>query len=295
MPESVPNICVVGCGRWGRNLVRVFEDIAKVTMCCHKGDTDNARWLEVNYPTITRTTAFDDVLAADPDAAVVATPIRTHYEYTLQLLEHDTPTFVEKPLTADVDTARQLSSMSADRNVLLFVGYVFVHHPVFEYLLEIHQNTPFKHVRFDWHKLGGGEEDIVANLASHDLAMAHRLFGRPESVDLRRATVARAARNIASISASFGDADVRIELNRLDRQKRKTVTAVTDDGNVYHWEDTELARLSDGGEEYKTVFTTDREPLRVEASRFLKCLENGKSPITDGEFGAVVTDLFARL
>lgn len=295
MPELVPDVCVIGCGRWGRNLIRVFDDIANVTVCCHTGDPDNARWLDFNYPSVDRTTEFDDVVAADPDAAVVATPIRTHYEYTRRLLEHDIPCFVEKPLTANVDTARRLATLSVERNVLLFVGYVFVHHPVFEHLLQLHRETPFEHVRFDWHKLGGFEEDIVANLASHDLAMAYRLFGRPDSVNLRYAVKGPDVRNIASISASFDGADVWIELNRLDRQKRKTVTAVTCEGDVYHWEDTELARLSDARNEYRTTFTTDREPLRVEIARFLECLNRGRQPDTDGEFGAVVTELFADL
>ena len=106
-----------------------------------------------------------------------------------------------------------------------------------------------------------------------------------------RATLAKAS----SISASFGDSSVRIELNRLDRRKRKTVTAVTAGGDVYQWEDDELVRLSDDGDAYRTTFTTEREPLRVEATRFLECLETGRTPVTDGEFGAVITELFADL
>jgi len=296
MSATDAKIAVIGCGRWGKNLIRVCDDIADVVLCCHQGGAQNRQWMEDTYPSIPLTTSFEQVLDADLDAAVVVTPIGTHYSLTKQLLQQDIPTFVEKPLTADPASATELSALARDRQTVLFVGYIFVHHPVFQRLKTIHNDSPFAHVELKWHKRRASNTDIIANLASHDIALLYHLFGtQPDSLTRTSSVQALGAHNIVSIQAEFEVATCRIHLNRVDNQKRKTGTFVTTSGDIYLWDDHELYYATTADPDFETVFSTEKEPLKVEVRRFLDCVETDRTPVTDGQFGATVTTLFDGL
>lgn len=280
----------------GKNLIRVFDDIADVVLCCHLDGAQNRQWMEDTYPSIPLTTSFEQVLDADPDAAVVATPVETHYSLTKQLLQQGIHTFVEKPLTADPASAAELSALARDRQTVLFVGYIFVHHPVFQRLKAIHNDSPFTHVELEWRKRRVNDTDIIASLASHDIALLYDLFGtQPDSLTKTNSVQALDARNIVSIQAAFEDATCRIQLNRVDIQKRKTATFVTSSGDVFLWDDHELYRATTADVGFETVFRSEKEPLKVEVRRFLDCVETNLTPVTDGQFGATVTTLFDGL
>ncbi len=289
-------IAVVGCGRWGKNLIRVFDDLASVSLCCHTGTRANQQWLATQYPAVECTTDLNHVLEADVDAVAIATPIDTHYDIARQVMESGIDVFVEKPLTADGETARELADLASSRSVILGVGYVFVYHPAFRYIEQIQAETPIEYVRFEWRKLGGFDEDIVANLASHDLAMAYHLFrSRPNSVDIVESVQAAGGRNIATLHATFENARCQVHLNRLDSRKRKTATFVTESGDIYLWQDDTVMQFDSTSDSFQTVFETDREPLKVEIECFLDSVRDDRTPLTDGEFGATVTELFNSL
>ena len=296
MDNNDIEVAVVGCGRWGKNLIRVFDDLATVRLCCHTGTPRNRQWLAKHYPTVECTTDFDRVLAADIDAVAIATPIETHYRLVRKAIENETDVFVEKPLTERGETARELANLALNHSAVLAVGYVFVHHPAFRYIAQVHADTPVEYARFEWRKLGGFKEDIIANLGSHDFAMAYRLFGsRPDSVELVESIQATGRRNIVTLNLTFEEAECQVCLNRFDPQKRKTVTFITNSDELYFWEDDTVRRFDPTTESFQPVFETDREPLRVEIERFLACVRRERTPVTDGDFGAVVTELFESL
>ena len=90
-------VAVVGCGYWGKNLVRVFSQLGALGCVC---DTDAARFsalkIQGNPPKYTGKLA--DVLAdAGIRAVAVATPAATHYDVVKQCLEAGKDVFVEKP------------------------------------------------------------------------------------------------------------------------------------------------------------------------------------------------------
>lgn len=63
---------------------------------------------------------FEEV---DLDAVMIATPHTLHYEQVLTAMDHGLHVLCEKPLTTDLDTARDIAERDADRTELLQVGY----------------------------------------------------------------------------------------------------------------------------------------------------------------------------
>src|SRR5690606_27051704 len=79
-------IAVIGCGNWGKNLVRNFYNLGFLHKVC---DLNRERLLDVKrqYRNVEVTSRFEDVFQ-DPlvDGVVISTPSFTHYELAREAL-----------------------------------------------------------------------------------------------------------------------------------------------------------------------------------------------------------------
>ena len=90
---------LVGMGYWGPNLARVLSQYPGcdfVAACDLR--PENLERITRQYPSVKGYPDFDEFLASDLDAVVIATPISTHYELARQALLAGKHVFVEKPL-----------------------------------------------------------------------------------------------------------------------------------------------------------------------------------------------------
>ncbi len=94
---SVVGIGVVGLGYWGPNLARNFDVLADVELawCCDAREEMRSR-LTAKHPRTRFTAELDDLLAdASLDAIVVATPVPTHADLAVRVLQAGKHCFVE--------------------------------------------------------------------------------------------------------------------------------------------------------------------------------------------------------
>src|SRR5438105_7856894 len=99
MTEQV-GIAVLGCGYWGVNYVRVFNELAscRVLVVC---DQQPIRLQEIarRIPGVILTTEIEHALSVPGvDAVVVCTPASTHFQVTRRCLEAGKHVLVEKPI-----------------------------------------------------------------------------------------------------------------------------------------------------------------------------------------------------
>ena len=81
-----PQVAVIGCGYWGKNLVRNFAQLGALRMV---GDAAEAgRKLAAEIAPYTQIVAnVEEMLDAPVEGVVIATPAETHYELTRQAPE----------------------------------------------------------------------------------------------------------------------------------------------------------------------------------------------------------------
>ena len=94
------SVGVVGLGYWGPNLARNFAAIpgCEVTWLCDADEAARDR-LARALPAARATADLDDLLDdPDLDAVVLATPVPTHADLAVRVLEAGKHCFVEKPL-----------------------------------------------------------------------------------------------------------------------------------------------------------------------------------------------------
>ena len=179
-------MAVIGCGYWGRNLVRNFSDLGALAAVCD-ADPELARQFGGQYQVATP--AFEEVLR-DPgiDAVAIATPAVTHSSFARQALAAGKHVFVEKPIALNVDAAEELNTLAKQQGRVLMVGHLLQYHPVFIRLKELVAGGGLGRLRHIYsHRLNLGkvrrEENILWSFAPHDVSMILSLVGdEPDSV-----------------------------------------------------------------------------------------------------------------
>ncbi len=102
-------IGVVGCGHWGKNLVRNFSDLGVLQYVCDKNIT-HSQEIAKKYNVESKTIA--ELLKTDIDGVVIATPAEEHYIIAKDCLQKGKHVFVEKPLSLKVSEAKELYKLS---------------------------------------------------------------------------------------------------------------------------------------------------------------------------------------
>ena len=305
---SVPRIAVVGCGYWGRNLVRNFHALGALRVVADRAAAGRELAAQI-VSGIEITSDIDAVIArADIDAVALATPAATHFELGQKVLAAGKDLFVEKPMALTLDDARRLVESAERRHRVLQVGHVLEYHPAVTALKNwIAQGRLGRLCLLHSRRLNFGrvrtEEDALWNVAPHDFALMLRITGRlpgevscfaSYSLGTPRADFAIAMLRFA------GGVDAHVFAGWLHPTKEQRLVVVGDRGVAVFDDAQPVDRkltlfdqhvdLSSGVPElFKGSAHTEtlpaEEPLRLECGAFLKSIANRTPPLTDGPSG----------
>lgn len=178
-------IAVIGCGYWGKNLIRNFAQLGVLHAVC-----------DLN-PEVCEKTAKDyNVLAynleqtinSDVDGIVIATPAVTHFNIASKALNAGKHVFVEKPIALDLEEAKKLQKLALESQRTLMVGHLLQYHPAFLELKHIVTSGELGRLQYIYsNRLNFGkfrnEENILWSFAPHDISMILSLVGQaPDNV-----------------------------------------------------------------------------------------------------------------
>lgn len=296
-------IAVVGCGYWGKNLVRNFAELQVLDAIC---DTDRVRLAQYSriYPETKLIDSYDALLDLEElRGVVISTPARTHYPMVKKALEAGKDVFVEKPLALSVKEGEELVRLAADRSKTLMVGHILNYHPAVIRLKELIDNGELGKIEYLYsNRLNIGklrqEENILWSFAPHDISVILMLLNElpvrissfggkylQEGIyDTTMTTLGFASGVKAHIFVSW--------LHPFKEQKLVVVgnkkMAVFDDlseerlflyPHTIEWKERiPIARK----EEREVIPLKMEEPLKAECQHFVRCLKEGLTPKTDG-------------
>ena len=104
-------IAVVGCGYWGKNLVRNFAELGALAAIC---DPDRANAEKLAAASRSRVIGWQPLLEdASIDAVAIAAPAALHFQLARAALEAGKHVFVEKPLALEVAEAERLCEIAS--------------------------------------------------------------------------------------------------------------------------------------------------------------------------------------
>jgi len=306
--KSTHGIAVIGCGYWGKNLVRSFSELGHLVAVCD-GDESVARKYAEQYGVNYRT--FNDVLAdKDIKGVVIATPAKTHASIVEQSLLANKHVFVEKPIALDIKDAEKLHEISKSSGQVLMVGHLLQYHPVFLKLKELVGAGKLGRLQHIYsHRLNFGkvrlEENILWSFAPHDISMILSLMGsEPESVSAIGSYYLHS--KIADVTTTHlqfsGGQNAHVFVSWLHPYKEQKLVVVGDKGmavfdDTCDWENKLLLYPHSiswkNGEpipdkaDAESIKIEQEEPLKAEAQHFLDCISKGQSFCRTGSDEAI--------
>lgn len=309
------NIAVIGCGHWGKNLVRNFNELESLYAVCDPNEelsTSFANQYKV------KNLSFDEVLTDhNIQGVVLAVPVPLHCKMALKAIKSGKHVYVEKPLAMNKSEAFQMIEESKEHNVALMVGHLLQYHPVFIEFKEIIRSNKLGLLKYIYsNRLSCGkirsEEDVIWSFAPHDASMILSLTQEePESIQVKTANILQDnIADIATLHLNFPSGiKGHISVSWIHPYKEQKLVAICDQGMLV-FDDTKqwpeklalfehLVSFEDDSfnilkAEPSYISVEEAEPLKRECEHFLNVVAGKINPLTDGLEGLKVLNVLTE-
>jgi UDP-2-acetamido-3-amino-2,3-dideoxy-glucuronate N-acetyltransferase len=318
------NIAVIGCGYWGKNLVRNFAELGALHTICDSSPEVLSK-IGSLYPKVGKETSLEAILAnKEIKGVVISSPAALHYSMAKQALLADKDVFVEKPITSKSSHAQELVELAEKRKRILMVGHLMLYHPAVHILKHHIQSGDLGEIYYLYStrvNLGQvrSDESALWRLAPHDISLfLYLLESVPEVVSAQGISYVQPnLEDVVFITLKFPEKVLaHIHASWLDPHKIRQLTAVGskkmavfDDMDPEH-----KLRIYDQGvvDDYDKLASPSgtlalrsegvflprvdlAEPLSLECRHFLECIENRATPLSDGKQGLEVVRILEKI
>jgi UDP-2-acetamido-3-amino-2,3-dideoxy-glucuronate N-acetyltransferase len=311
--ENPAGICAVGTGYWGRNLVRNFDQLGRLSGI-YDNNRSAAEDVGKRHPGARVYESFEQVLD-DPGvrALAIATPASNHAQIAIQAMRAGKDCFVEKPLALTAQEGQDMVDVAGRTGCILMVGHLLRYHPAIRVIHELVESGELGRLEYIYsNRLSMGkirkEENALWSFAPHDVSLILMLTGQ---LPLKVSAVGGAylQPNIADVTVSNllfeRGTRAHIFVSWLHPYKEQRLVVIgskkvvafedsrpTDKLQIFDkeiaWKDGNLEATSHTGVPltYEPV-----EPLKEECAHFLKCVDTRQAPLTPGEEGVQVLEV----
>ncbi|MFH1691440.1 MAG: Gfo/Idh/MocA family oxidoreductase [Candidatus Omnitrophota bacterium] len=278
---------VIGAGKLGTIHAKIYaqaEGIAFIGVC----DLDKNK--AQNCADLYKTTPFQDYkdLVAQTDLLSIATPTNTHFEIAKYAITHKKHVLVEKPITQDLQQARNLITLAKKHRVTLQVGHIERFNSAFiatqkmavnPLFIECHRLSPFPHRSLD---IG-----IVFDLMIHDidivLGLVHSKIKRIDAVGV---SVLTPFEDIANVRLSFQNGcTANLTASRISQESLRKIRIFLKDTYIsldYQAQEA-FAYKKEENSIVKTPIPIEKEePIKKEIESFIDCVRHNKKPVVSG-------------
>ena len=291
---------VIGCGIWGKNIVRNFYNLNALNTVCDLDD-DTLKIIQENYKGTKTTKDFSELINNDEIKAIcVITPSHTHFGLVKLALEHGKHVYVEKPISIKADEALKLKELADEKGLILMVGHLLLYHPAvnrLKMLIEDGVLGNIKYVQSDRLNINYFKNDrsVMWDLAPHDVSMVSYVIGsEPEKVisatgtstesnnifDITHITLKYKNGVVAQLSDSWIHPQKRVSLMVRGDKGSAILDDTLPDHKLLLYDNTKPGQQNIEIPDYLEI-----EPLKLECQHFIHCIETGKTPRSDGENG----------
>ena len=315
-------IGAIGCGYWGPNLIRNFVEIpGAVIIAVSDLQKEPMTRIMQRFPQIeTATRDYRDMFDMNLDAVVIATPPATHHAIARDCLEHGLHVLVEKPITLNSEDAIDLIRVAEANDRVLMVGHTFEYNPAVRSLKAMIQSGELGDIYYiDAIRASLGLFQVKANvlwdLAPHDISILRYLLDAdPISVNSHGSSCVQAGiEDVAYTTLMFPNNVLgHIRSSWLDPSKQRRITVVGSRKMAIYDDVEPLEKIKIYDKGVKAIRHTDtfgefsfayhygdvvipyirfEEPLRVQSQHFLDCINERKTPQTDGYNGLSVVQV----
>ena len=299
-------IGVIGVGHLGSFHLKQLSKIQEVAISgIYDVDLERGKKISKDYGTIFFP-SMEKLLDAS-DAVSIVTPTSSHYMIADKALDFGCHTFIEKPITDNLDQARALLNKADKEKKIIQVGHIERFNPAFiilekmdlnPHFIEIHRLAPFN--------VRGNDVPVILDLMIHDLDIVLSLV-QSEIIDIKAKGVRVASKtvDIANARLEFkNNCVVNITASRISQKEMRKMRLFQKDNYItvdFHEHSLEEYKVynekPDVLSNKKVIQISTENPkyilyskpeiqkfnaLRIELTHFIDSICKNNSPKTDG-------------
>jgi predicted dehydrogenase len=287
------NIAVIGCGYWGKNLIRNFHKIN-----CLYSVTDNSSIQANKFANKynVKKLSFDEVIKdKNIKGVVVATPTNSHYKILSKLLLTDKYIFIEKPMVSNISEALEIKKKFKKKLKNIFVGHLLHYHPILIKIKKILKNKKILNISSERKNFGKfrNYEDVIWSFAPHDISIILSLIKtKPSTIKSNKIFIInKKISDKATIDLNFNNKiNAHINISWLEPKKKHELIIQTKKfflvfNDTLRWEE-KLSRydyiisknLKNTNISNKFIKVKYHEPLLLECKNFKEMIVKRKVP-----------------
>jgi len=304
---------VIGTGRLGREHARVYASLDEVDRVLVY-DRESTRAEAVAREHGAECCASIETLLAGCDAVSVCTPATHHHAAAAAAFERGIHVLVEKPISSDTVSARDMIARASSRGCVFQVGHIERFNGAFEAARSLIKRPRF----IEAHRLGvfsprGIDVSVVQDLMIHDIDLILAVLAGDPIAELRvsGASVLTDAPDIVNARIEFaGGCVANITASRISREPLRKIRFFEE--NLYVSADlrektVEAYEKRGDPDPSASGFDPSRiirgipvavdgsEPLRKEIVSFLAAVRGEGKPAVTGEEGLAALDVAERM
>ncbi|MEW6730762.1 MAG: Gfo/Idh/MocA family oxidoreductase [Acidobacteriota bacterium] len=296
-------LALLGCGRWGKNLLRVFSQLpySTVSTVYTRTGQDNVLALAAQYGARWCADPQESWQNTEIDAVVIATPDPTHYTFAKTALENGKHVFVEKPLAITAWQCRELGELAHNRDLTLQVGHIMQYHTATQVVAEAVAKSRWGalcHIEMNNTDLKDYpvESELLTGTLVHDLSLLACLFDFSPRIESVHAFSLGVGAPIAAVRAElyYGSVPVSLRCSMAYPVANRDMI-LTFERALLRFDRTGKGRLTAHtavappmGMHYQTTYSTnaelpfpEQEPLRLECEDFLAAIKQHRAPVAN--------------
>jgi len=289
--KKPPRIAIIGIGHLGSRHLKILSELkAKadlVAVCDLKEDRTERLARHYGVPFYEN---YRD-LAGKVDAVNICTPTPLHHPIAKFFLENGVHTFVEKPITANIKEAEELTELSQRLRLKLQVGHVERFNSAFESIkhftrdplfIECHRLNKFPNRSLD---IG-----VVMDLMIHDIDIILGLIHSPiKDISAVGVNVLTPLEDIANARITFENGCIcNLTASRISDDVTRKIRIFQDNTYIsldYVEQEAFIYRKHDNQILKHALPIEKEEPLRKEIEHFIDCVQNDQTPLITGKEG----------
>ena len=284
------NVAVVGCGSWGSNHARVYNDLRNASLVSVADKKKEiAKEIGERFHVDWYTDPYELLKDPEIEAVSICTPTVTHAEISLRAIEEGKHILVEKPMTDTIEEAKKLIDAANTQGIHMAVGFVERFNPAVSEAMSLISQGEIGEVilahtrRVSKRPLRIGDVGVIKDLAIHDIDIVNQLFrGDIEAVFATAGSIAHSFEDYANIIIRFnGDRSAFIETNWLTPRKIRQLI-ITGTKGLINIEYINQQIIVENNERLYQPFLEYEEPLKRELNSFVNRILKDEPPEVTG-------------
>ncbi len=292
---------IIGIGRMGQYHLNILRNLSEVQMM-GISDINKERMDDLSYRfNVDRYENYQKLLKKC-DAVFIATPTSTHYMFAKECLEANKHILLEKPMTTDLEQAKELVQISKKKSLILQIGHVERFNGAVQQLKKIIMNPLY----IDARRMGPydprvSDVGVVLDLMIHDIDILLNLIDdKVVEISAIGTSVFSTFEDISTVQLLFENGcSAHILASRTSQKKIRELYIIQKDSFIYldyDNQDIEIHRMAKNvylltpeeirysQESFVEHLSVQKDnPLRLEILHFLDCIKGKTKPFVSNK------------